>query len=54
MRASRFNARLRLLPHVARDVDAGQLWLQLLPKDCRLSGTHVMGHSDFFKAISEW
>jgi hypothetical protein len=54
MRASRFSARLRLLPLVPPDVDAGQLWLQLLPKDARLSGAHVLGHSDFFNAISEW
>ena len=52
--ASRFGARLRLLPHIPPNVNADQLWLQLLPKDKRLSGNHVLGHSEFFSAICAW
>ena len=54
MGASRFKARLRLLPHVPTDVNAEQLWLQLLPKEKRLYGNHSLGHSDFFSAICAW
>jgi hypothetical protein len=54
MDSPRFSARLFMLPHVPHNVNAEQLWLQLLPKDRRLSGSHALGHSDFFSAICEW
>jgi hypothetical protein len=54
MDASRLSARLRLLPNVPPNVNPAELWLQLLPKDKRLSGVHVLGHSEFFAAICEW
>jgi hypothetical protein len=54
MDGPRFCTRLRLLPHVPPNVNAEQLWLQLLPKDKRLSGAHALGHADFFSAICDW
>jgi hypothetical protein len=54
MDAARFCSRLGLLPHVPPNVDAEQLWLQLLPKDRRLAGAHALGHAHFFSAICDW
>ena len=54
MDTTRFCNRLCLLPHIPLSVNAEQIWMQLLPKDKRLSGAHALGHADFFSAICDW